>query len=208
MAAPPPRHSGKIHSVPDLDQWRSAIQDGEPLLAAAPMCGEWRGPDATGWSWRSLLLGVLAGLVTFAVSVTPSAVRWALLLYLVAGVICLIRSRRWRSVHPCPTGMAAVLDRWRGRGPVLLITASGVLATGLRSGPTGRVQPTGPAEDLPGLVAVDADGERLVLRFEDGPSGSLWQRWPTPGAAARVAELAASVLPRRPSHNSVARSTL
>jgi hypothetical protein len=188
--------------VADLEQWRGAIPaEGEELVAAAPLVGEWQGPALRGWP--AVLAGALSGVIggfmaTLVFEFVPGGAIWFVvpLLYLALAVAALLWRRWWRRRHPGPDGMAAVVNWSRGRGPVLLVTATRVLQTGISSG-TGRAAPQGLARDIPGLVAIEADGDLLVLSFEDGSTARLRQRWPTPGAAARVAELAAPVLRAR-----------
>lgn len=123
----------------DLEQWRPAVPDGEELLAAAPMFGEWRGPAIYGW--RAALPGAIAGmtypLATFGAD-DPLSRWWVVLLLLLAIVAgSLLQRRWWGRRHPVPSGMAAAVDWKWGRGPVLLVTGSAVRQVGLRGRPVG-----------------------------------------------------------------------
>jgi hypothetical protein len=174
-------------------------------VAAASMVGIWHGPPLAYGQWMTLT--VVAGLMSTGVSdlifgTDGSAVRiwiaWVRITLLGVLVAVLVVWRwKWSRSHHRPTGMAAVLDR--DQGPVLLVTATNVLVTAIRkpTGFSGRAAPAGPASPVEGLASIQADGELLIVGFEDGSEATLRQRWPTPGAAERVAALAAPILSRR-----------
>ena len=189
----------------DLAQWRPAVPAGEELVAAAPMLGDWRGPalEPRRLIALSVISGAASGIIPNVVvgdrpSGTAGRVVAVVAVTIYVGLIggLVLWRRRWRRAHPPPTGMAAVLDR--KRGPVLLVTTTAVLAADMATftGFNSQTRPSGPAKPIPGLIGIDADGERLVLSFEDGSQATLRQRWRTPGAAGRVAALAAPVLHR------------
>jgi hypothetical protein len=191
--------------VADLGQWRPAVPAGDELVAAAPMMGIWHGPPVTFRQW--MMVTVVVGLMSTGVSdlifgTDGSAVRtwiaWLRVAVLVVlfALVGLLRWR-WSRSHHRPSGMAAVLDR--ADGPVLLVTTTAVLVTAVRrpTGFSGRAAPAGPASPVEGLASIKADGELLIVGFEDGSEATLRQRWPTPGATERVAALAAPILSRR-----------
>lgn len=139
-------------------------------------------------SWPlSLVLSFIIGTIAFVA--------------VIAVVLWLKRS--WRRHHPPPSGMAEILKGSRTTAPVLLVTDSDVLF--METKMTGsfhpsRIRPTGVAHPIPGLLAVEGEGELLVVSFADGSKAALRQRSPDRNAgevAAKVATLAATALSQR-----------
>jgi hypothetical protein len=179
----------------DLQDWQPAVPPGQQLLAAAPVSYERPIPPTV----RFLAFAVvyfLAFVVDPRIGPVPLAPIFLLALVgaLVGWELWGQRQRRRR------TGMAVAVQHPYVREPALLVTDGDILVTEMRtswwsSRPTA--QPIGPGRPVPGLVAMDAEKERLVLSFADGSRATLWPRQPKRGAAARVAALAAPVLERR-----------
>lgn len=151
--------------------------------------------------WVAPMLSIEIRAVAIMLFVLAS--HWmSLTVLLITSAACTVGSLGWPLWwwvhHRSPTGMAVIL-RGRSNGPVLLVTDLTVLATDIESSSrfTGRVRPSGPGGTLPGLVAIEAEGEQLILVFADGSKARLRQRSPTKGAAARVAAFAAPVLQRQ-----------
>lgn len=187
-ASAPPRRCHN-DTVADLNSWKPAVPEGQQLVAAAPMIGDWAVPFIGGIGYQLSWFPIGFAAIALADRINLALVYGVLVLCHIAFVLW------WYLQHPRPDGMAAVLNR-RDAGPVLLVTNCAILAADMRRSSTlvGRAEPAGAARPLPGLLSVEAVGERLVLRFEDGSQACLRQRRRTPGAAARVAALAEPVL--------------
>ncbi|MEO5679946.1 MAG: hypothetical protein ABIS47_09790, partial [Acidimicrobiales bacterium] len=171
--------------------------DGQRLLAAAPLIGDWVPFGGN----RLLLLSFFSSTIAFNQALLDYRV--VLVGYVAVLAVILGWIWRWRRHHPKPTGMAATLGGSRSKAPVLVVTDAAVLLTESsrpRLGTT-RIRPAGVGRPLPGLVALDAEGERLVARFEDGSETALRARSPRQGAAAEsmaeVARLAAPAVRRQ-----------
>lgn len=184
--------------APELAMWEPAAPDGQRLVAAAPLIGDW----VPSFGRVPILLSPFYG-GSAALIRTPLGLTIFLIGYVVGFVILLGWVRRWGRHHPRPTGMAAILGGGRLKAPVLVVTDAAVLLTETE-GPSlrvSRVRPAGVGRPIPGLVTLDAAGERLIARFDDGSETALRQRMPVRGAAAEtmaeVARLAAPVVRRQ-----------
>lgn len=181
-----------------LQAFEGTVPIGQRLVAVAPLTGDWVPPRSP---LASFLANIFAFIVTF---ISTQNSLWPGLVVAAVLAICLTSWRLWwRQRHPRPAGMAGLLSGKNADGPVLLVTDYAVLATTMRqsSGIGSRAEPIGPGHPLPGLVAIEAAGERLILSFADGSRACLKQRTATSGAAARVAALAGPILERQRDNN-------
>ncbi|MEO7517317.1 MAG: hypothetical protein ABIY58_01005, partial [Acidimicrobiales bacterium] len=138
---------------PDLAMWEPAAPNGQRLLVAAPLIGDWVPSMRINPLLAVLFGGVVGGTQGLIQSVLGSGT--VLIVYAVALAFLFGWRLRWRRHHARPSGMAAILGSSRKRAPVLLVTDAAVLLTET-VGPSLRIhrfRPAGVGRPIPGLVA-------------------------------------------------------